>query len=72
MSYRVINFGVVGMFLLQLLVVLLFLLAFLLGHVLQTFPPFMLLHHLIPLELFMATLVKVLQIFSRLTMKTKS
>lgn len=71
MSYWVINFGMVCMFLLHLLVVLLFLLAVLLVHVLQAFPPFMLLHHLIPLELIMAVFVKVLQVFSRLKKKTK-
>lgn len=65
-----INFGMVSVFLLHLLIVLLFLLAVLLIHVLQTFPPLMLLHHLISLELIMAVLVKVLQVFGRLQMTT--
>lgn len=67
-----VNFWVVAMFLFHLLVVLLLLLAVLLIHGLQTFPPLMLLHHLIPLELIVAVLVKVLQVFGRLQMKTKS
>lgn len=59
----------VGMFLLHLLKVLLLLLALLLAHVLQAFPPFVLLHHLVPLELIVLLFVKVLQVFSRLQME---
>lgn len=61
----------VGVFLFHLLVVLLLLHAILLVHALQTFPPLMLLHHLIPLELVVAALVKVLQVFGCLQMKIK-
>ena len=42
MTYRVVNFGMVSVFLLHLLVVLLLLQAVLLIHVLQTFPPLVL------------------------------
>lgn len=65
-SYRVVDFRMVGMFLSHLLVVLLLLFSVLLIHGLQTFPPLVLLHHFIPLELIMAVLVKVLQVFGRL------
>ena len=61
-----INFGMVSVFLFHLLVVLLFLLAVLLIHALQMFPPLVLLHHLISLELVVAVLVKILQVFGRL------
>lgn len=61
----------IGMFLSQLLEVLLLPLAVLLAHVLQTFPPLVLLHHLISLELIMAALVIVLQVTGCLRMKTK-
>ncbi len=67
-----VNFWVGGVFLFHLLVVLLLLLAVLLIHAVKTLPPLMLLHHLIPLELIVAVLVKVLQVFGRLQMKTKS
>lgn len=65
-----INFGMVSVFLLHLLIMLLLLLAVLLVHVLQTFPPLMLLHHLVSLELIVAVLVKVLQVIGRLRTKT--
>lgn len=58
-----------GVFLFHLLVVLLLPPALLLAHALQTLPPLVLLHHLIPLELVVAALVKVLQVFGGL--KTK-
>lgn len=61
-----------GVFLSHLLIVLLLLLAVLLIHVLQTFPPVMLLHHLIPFELIVAILVIVLQIVGCLQMKTET
>lgn len=61
----------IGMFLSQLLEVLLLPLAVLLAHVLQTFPPLVFLHHLISLELIMAALVIVLQVTGCLRMKTK-
>lgn len=62
-TYRVVNFRMVSVFLLHLLVVLLLFGAVLFVHVLQTFPPLVLLHHLVLLELFVLTLVKVLQVF---------
>lgn len=61
-----VDFGMVRMFLLQLLIMLLLLLAVLLIHVLQMFSPFMLLHNFIFLELFVVGLVKMLQIVHRL------
>lgn len=70
-SYRVVNFWMVVMFLFHLLIELLLLLAVLLIHSLQTFPPLMLLQHLILLELIVAVLVKVLQVCGRLHIKTK-
>lgn len=67
-----VHFWMVGMFLSQLLILLLLPLAVLLVHVLQTFSPLVLLHHLILLELIVAALVIVLQVVGRLGMKTKS
>lgn len=61
----------VSVFLFHLLVVLRLRLANLLIHGLQTFPPLMLLHHLIPLELIVAALVKGLQVFGRLQIEQK-
>lgn len=61
----------VSVFLPQLLVVLLLRLALRLIHGVQTFPPLVLLRHLVFLELIVAFLVKVLQVFGRLQMKTK-
>lgn len=66
MAYRVVDFGVVGVLLPHLLVVLLLLHALLLAHPLQTFPPVVLLHHLVSLELVVPVLVEVLQVFGRL------
>lgn len=70
-SYRVVHFWMLGMFLSQLLILQLLPLAVLLVHVLQTFSPLVLLHHLISLELIVAALVIVLQVVGRLGMKTK-
>lgn len=66
-----VDFRVAGVFLLHFLVVFLFLLAILLIQVLQALPSLMLFHHLVLLELIMAVLVKVLQVISRLDVKTK-
>ena len=71
-SYRVVNFWMFCVFLSHLLVVQLLLLALLLIQILQMFPPLVLLHHLVPLELVVAVLVKVLQVFGRLRIKTNS
>lgn len=71
MSYRVVNFRMVGVFLLHLLVVLLFPLAIVLTQVLQAFPPLVLFQHLVSLELIMAVFVKVLQVAGCLTHENK-
>lgn len=64
-----VHFCMVSVFLPQLLVVLLLLLASLLAHGLQTFPPLVLLRQLVILELIVAVLVEVLQVFGRLQKK---
>lgn len=66
-----VHFWMLGMFLSQLLILQLLPLAVLLVHVLQTFSPLVVLHHLISLELIVAALVIVLQVVGRLGMKTK-
>ncbi len=70
-SYGMVDFRMVGVFLPHLLVVLLLPLAILLVHALQTFPPLVLLHHLVLLELIVTAFVKVLQVVGRLQRKAK-
>lgn len=62
-TYRVVNFGMVGVLLLHLFIVLLLFLPVLLVHRFQALPPLVLLRHLILLELIVAFLVIVFQIF---------
>ena len=62
MSYRVVDFGMVCVFLPQLFVVLFLVLALLLVEVLQVLLPLVLLHHLVPLKLLVTILVIVFQV----------
>ncbi len=70
-THRVVDFRVVSMLLLHLLVVLLLSLSFVLVQCLQVFPPVVLFHHFIPLELIVSLFVIVLQIFSGLDAERK-
>lgn len=61
-TYRMVDFGVIGMLLLQLFVMLLLLLPVLLTEGLQVLAALVFLHHLVLLELLVPLFVEVLQI----------
>lgn len=65
-AYRSIDFGVLAMFLLQLLHSLLLLLPLLLVQALQVLPPLVLLQHLVAFELLVSLGVVVLQVLGGL------
>lgn len=68
-THGVVDFRVIGMFLLHLLIMLLFFPPALLIKCLQVFPSLVLFHHLVPFKFFMPFLVVVLQIFCSLHCK---
>lgn len=65
-AYRSVDFGVLAMFVLQLLQALLLLLPLLLVQTLQVLAPFVLFQHLVALELLVPLSVVVFQVFGGL------